>query len=188
MRVSASSIAITPNHLPSVTGANACSTICSQGVVVEATATPDADATASHQDNSTSPLLLTIITHPFQRTGSTSPNSFANAMHLAGAMVRTWLQTSTAVSVITAALASSYRLLLHPSRQPLSNSNRCSCLIAAEHPFTHLQNLIAAVDTPTTIPQTISRCQVMTAQIQEKRSRRTCWNDWIVMVLAGVML
>ena len=110
MSVSASSIAITPNHLPSAIGANECSTICSQGVVVEATATPDANTTASHQDSSTSPLLPTITTHSCQRIGSTSPSSFAIATLLAGLMMGTINQHSTAVRSITAADAWSYLL------------------------------------------------------------------------------
>ena len=159
MSVSASSIAITPNHHPSAIGANDCSTICSQGVVVEATATLYADATASHQDNSTSPLLLTIITHPFQRTGSTSPSSFAIAMHPAGVIARTSLQTSTAVRSIIAAPAWSYLLPQSQYQHIVSNKYRCSCLIASEHLLTHSQHLIAAIGTPAAISQLSHRCR-----------------------------
>ena len=110
MSVSASTIAITPNHHPNAIGANDCSTICSQGVAVEATATADANTTASHWDNSISPLLPTITTHPSQRIGSTLLSSCAIATLLTGLMMGTINQYSTAVSNITAPDACSYLL------------------------------------------------------------------------------
>ena len=158
------------------------------GVAVEAVSTTDANATASHLDNSNSPLLPTITSPSSQSIGSTSPSSFAAAMHHAGVMETGQKLHSTAVSNITAVDASSYLLLLRPSRQSMSISNFCSRFVASQRPVAHSQILIAAVGTPATIRETNHRCQVMTARIQEKRSRRTCWHDWILLVLAGVML
>ena len=166
MSVSASSIAITPNHLPSAIGANECSTMCCQGVAVEAEASADADATASHQDSSTSPLLPTITTHSCQRIGSTSLSSFAISTPLAGLMMGTINQHSTAVKSITAADAWSYLLPQSQYQHSVSNKYRCSCLIASEHLLTHSQHLIAAIGTPATTSQLNHRCQVMTAQTQ----------------------
>ena len=159
-------LAITPNHLPSAIGANECSTICSQGVAPVAETTPDANTTASHQDSSTSPLLPTITTHSCQRIGSTSLSSFVIAMLLAGLMMGTISQHSTAVRSITAADAWSYLLPQSQYQHSVSSKYRCYCLIASEHLFTHSQHLIAAIGTPATISQLHHRCQAMTAQTQ----------------------
>jgi len=76
-------------------------------VAVEAVATTDANATASHLDNSNSPLLPTITSPSSPSTGSTSPSSFAAAMHHVGVMETGQKLHSTAVGHITAVDASS---------------------------------------------------------------------------------
>jgi len=141
------------------------------GVAVEAVSTTDANATASHLDNSNSPLLPTITSPSSQSIGSTSPSSFAAAMHHAGVMETGQKLHSTAVSNITAVDASSYLLLLRPSRQSMSISNPCSRFVASQRPVAHSQILIAAVGTPATIRETNHRCQVMTAR--SRKNRRT---------------